>query len=217
MKFHEKLRQRVQELGLNKAKAARDVGLPDSTINNYLAKNDSLPRIDIAAKIAKAIRVPLEWLADDAAVWPPPDLSCSYLSDRELMQEVDKRQRVKLLRVRDAIDAAKKIDWDAVQAGAAEKPPDSIMLEIMPAIDFYRDALMRHNTEVVARDTHSIFDVAAIMSAIGELYQKQAFMDAATRAWLTPSSSSPRPNFPTQPSTPLPPPKPPTKPHGKKP
>lgn len=92
MTFHEKLRRRVAELGINKAKAAREVGLPESTISSYLAKEGSLPRIDIALKIARAIRVPLEWLADDSKDWPPPSAgSMAALSTDELRAELGKR------------------------------------------------------------------------------------------------------------------------------
>ena len=119
MKFHEKLKRRVQELGLNKAKAARDAGLPESTISSYLAKDDSLPRMDIALKIARAIGVPLEWLADDAQDWPPPVKTktlASLFSDEEMMREVAIRYRRDSLRVVELIELIDRTDWEQLTA-----------------------------------------------------------------------------------------------------
>ena len=129
MKFHEKLRRRVDDLGLNKARAARDVGLPESTISNYLATDESLPRIDIAAKIAKAIHVPLQWLADDAADWPPPEVidPLERMDDDILMFEVCKRHRRELKPFFQAIECAEKEDWKGIlDAFVGWKPGDPL-------------------------------------------------------------------------------------------
>lgn len=117
MQFHQKLRKRVQELGLNKSKAARDAGLPDSTISSYLAKPESLPRIDIALKLASALDVPLSWLADDSLDWPPPPLmtgGAQQLSTQELMSELSRRFRIEAVRIWEDIQRAEKTDWTTV-------------------------------------------------------------------------------------------------------
>lgn len=129
MKFHEKLRRRVEQLGLNKSKAAREAGLPESTISNYLVKEESLPRIDIAAKIAKAIRVPLEWLADDAADWPPPDKSPNSLESVNqdiLMRQICVRHRRILLELLNILVVAEKCDWSKVNDFGGWKPGESL-------------------------------------------------------------------------------------------
>lgn len=112
VKFHEKLKRRVEEGRLNKARAARDVGLPESTISSYLAKTDSLPRADIALKIARAIEVPVEWLIDDEQEWPPPTTPTkNSLSDHELMSELSDRFLRAVHEYIDAQQVANSIDW----------------------------------------------------------------------------------------------------------
>jgi transcriptional regulator with XRE-family HTH domain len=117
--FHEKLRRRVAQLGIKKSRAAREAGLPASTINSYLAKPKSLPRIDIAAKIAKAVNVPLEWLIDDSAGWPPPsadwsDRTVTDASDESLVREVCRRLRLAQIDFLESARATGSIDWVAV-------------------------------------------------------------------------------------------------------
>jgi len=148
MKFHEKLRKRVEDLGLNKSKAAREAGLPESTISNYLVKEESLPRIDIAAKIAKAIRVPLEWLADDAADWPPPEMKAketlAKVEDETLVLELAIRMRRAHIWLLQALEKAAKIDWEAVQRGAAEftEDQDNFTPEMHKALEAVRQIEM---------------------------------------------------------------------------
>jgi transcriptional regulator with XRE-family HTH domain len=128
MKFHEKLRTRVEALGLNKARAARDAGLPESTISSYLSKHKSLPRIDIAFKIAKAIGVPLEWLADDRADWPPPIPAAGVvenIQDGFLMREVCRRLRLASMDVKERIEKAERIDWRDVVSQILNQRDDS--------------------------------------------------------------------------------------------
>ena len=47
------------------------VGLAPTAISNYIASG-SIPRADIALKIARAVGVPLDWLIDDSQDFPPP-------------------------------------------------------------------------------------------------------------------------------------------------
>jgi transcriptional regulator with XRE-family HTH domain len=68
MTFAEKLRA-VSE-GVNKARAGKAAGMRSTTISNYIATR-SIPRADIALKLARALGVSLEWLVDDAQGMPP--------------------------------------------------------------------------------------------------------------------------------------------------
>ena len=70
MKFADKLSQLTADD--NKARLSRAAGLPPNAINDYINKGHR-PGIDNALALAKVLRVPLEWLVDDAAEWPPPD------------------------------------------------------------------------------------------------------------------------------------------------
>ena len=128
MTFHEKLRIRVEAIGLNKARAAREVGLPESTISSYLSKDKSLPRIDIAFKIARAVGVPLEWLADDNANWPPPIPvlgAVENIQDGFLMREVCRRLRLASMDVKERIEKAERIDWRSIASQILNQPDDS--------------------------------------------------------------------------------------------
>jgi transcriptional regulator with XRE-family HTH domain len=128
MTFHEKLRMRVEALGLNKARAAREAGLPESTISSYLSKDKSLPRIDIAFKIARAIGVPLDWLADDKANWPPPIPAAGVvenIQDGFLMREICRRLRLASMDVKERIEKAERIDWRNVASQILNHPDDS--------------------------------------------------------------------------------------------
>lgn len=121
MEFHEKLKRRVADLGINKAKAAREAGLPESTISSYLARTGSLPRLDIATKIAAALKVPLAWLADDSKGWPPPPaddgVRISDVPYTELARELARRYRLDLLDTMASLEQAEKENWkSAVEA-----------------------------------------------------------------------------------------------------
>ena len=72
MNFTEKLKRASADL--NKSKAGERVGLKADTISSYITKK-AIPRLDTAVKIARALSVPLEWLADDSQDWPPPQPS----------------------------------------------------------------------------------------------------------------------------------------------
>lgn len=68
MTFHEKVTRLCEDR--NKSKLSRRAGLSSTGISSYIAKG-CLPRLDIALRIARAIGVSLDWLADDTANWPP--------------------------------------------------------------------------------------------------------------------------------------------------
>ncbi len=188
------------------------MGLPDSTINNYLAKNDSLPRIDIAAKIAKAIRVPLEWLADDAAEWPPPDAGAkntpTQLSDRELMLEVGSRWGRAAMGLYDAFDRAQRVDWAGVQKEfrkwrdgeplpAALKEIECLIREVaalqyLVVIQFdpqqFCGPLMEQTksefTHNLDAKKRAFLDASKACPDLPRLKLAQLFFDASVAAWL---------------------------------
>ncbi len=116
MNFNEKLQRLVSEQSLNKSKASRDAGLPESTISSYLAKPESLPRVDIALKIARVLGVPLDWMADDSQDFPPPSDSRSIgtVPDDVLMQEACRRLANQAKRVAFDLDRVKKENWTRV-------------------------------------------------------------------------------------------------------
>jgi len=144
MRFIEKLRRRVNELGVPKARLAESVGLKPTVISSYLAKPDSIPRADIGCKIAQAIHVPCEWLFDDKQDWPPPEPAkaptIADLPDQELMLETARRWLKENESFLAALDEAEKVDWDKVAAAMVKhtenKPlPGIVSMDAWSAIE----------------------------------------------------------------------------------
>lgn len=67
MTFREKLRRLTEDM--HKAKVARRAGMGQPQFHEYL--QGVTPRIDTAARIARALHVDVGWLIDDAREWPP--------------------------------------------------------------------------------------------------------------------------------------------------
>lgn len=61
---------RLTEL-MNRAKVSRAAGLPPTAIDAVVNKK-RMPLASNGLKIARALKVPMEWLFDDKADWPPP-------------------------------------------------------------------------------------------------------------------------------------------------
>jgi transcriptional regulator with XRE-family HTH domain len=110
MRFADKLSQLAADE--NKARLSRAAGLPPNAINDYINKGHR-PGIDNALALAKVLKVPLEWLVNDAAEWPPPESNsghqASLVSDRELMLEVARRHRLELVRTLEAVEIAQRM------------------------------------------------------------------------------------------------------------
>lgn len=64
MKWHDRLHQRMKELGWNKAELSRRSGIPYDSINKYLRGDIEQPRGDALPKLADAIKKPVLWLRD---------------------------------------------------------------------------------------------------------------------------------------------------------
>lgn len=71
MTFAEKLKRVTELLAVNKSEISRRAGLKPNAISSYIAKQDTVARADIAARIARALGVDLEWLSDPSKNWPP--------------------------------------------------------------------------------------------------------------------------------------------------
>jgi hypothetical protein len=132
VQFHEKLRMVVTENSVNKSKASRDAGLPESTISSYLAKPDSLPRIDIALKLSKVLDVPFEWLADDSQDWPPPsgdNRNLNAIPDHELMAEACRRLANQAAKVTSIVQQIQGLPWSELADELVVIPLDAPLPE----------------------------------------------------------------------------------------
>jgi transcriptional regulator with XRE-family HTH domain len=125
MDFWEKLEHAVRLRGASKQEVSAAAGLAETAISNYISKRQ-MPRADAAYKIAKELRVQLEWLLDDSAGWPPPDpraeaaSSLRSASYRELLEEVAVRVRQAAKDRARWVEEAEKIDWEGVGREAEE-------------------------------------------------------------------------------------------------
>lgn len=67
----EKVFKRMTEHGLSFAELARKANCSDEHVRK-IANGSTQVSLRIASGLSKALSVPLDWLADDAADWPPP-------------------------------------------------------------------------------------------------------------------------------------------------
>lgn len=139
MNFREKLKLLGGQV--NKAEKARSVGLPATMISTYIAKG-SIPRGDIALKMARALDVPVDWLLDDSKDFPPPKVKSKSLEDAldsELMAEVGRRKLDAALDLLKEIEQASKFDWDKLSIEAHKlSESSSIPTEITVAFETVR-------------------------------------------------------------------------------
>lgn len=109
------------------SKAAETANLPKTTLSSLLSRPNSLPRCDIALGVAKALRVPLDWLVDDSQDWPSPEpLSIESFSDMELMGEACRRLALDAARINKHLDNLEQLPWksdaDAILGVPANEP-----------------------------------------------------------------------------------------------
>lgn len=111
MRFGEKLDRLTAHA--NKSKIAIEAGLPATAISDYINKGN-VPRSDKALVLARALKVPLEWLVDDTQGFPLPTretYNASSLSDDALLLEVARRYRLDMLRWQKVIREVEAVDW----------------------------------------------------------------------------------------------------------
>lgn len=65
--------EKLSRLGtkLNKAEISRRAGLAPTAYSAYALSKGTIPRADIALRLARSIGVSVEWLIDDRQEWPP--------------------------------------------------------------------------------------------------------------------------------------------------
>ncbi|MEI8195189.1 MAG: helix-turn-helix transcriptional regulator [Phycisphaerae bacterium] len=196
MKITEKLLRLTE--GQRKADIARAAKLKPTQLNDYTVKG-SLPRYDIALRIARALKVPVEWLIDDEADWPPPvpnaAPSPSQYSDNDLMFEVARRWRLYHLALSDALNDAEKVDWIAVEQAIERmrKQPDRPNSDILwnalrPVMNVFNglvfmkfqynpsDYAMKHHAEMPGCDRpKEEFDSRNVWARAGKLWTLPGF------------------------------------------
>lgn len=127
MTFQDKLKRCAADV--NKSQAGRAAGLQPTTISNYMAKG-SIPRADIALKIARALDVPLDWLVDDSQGWPPPPSApIAAISTEQLVSELGHRLSGVGALLRAKVLTAQMVDWYRVAMELMRTKPDAPLEE----------------------------------------------------------------------------------------
>lgn len=200
MTFAEKLIKLIGED--SRARIARKAALQPSILNNYVNRG-SAPMARAALQLARALSVPLDWLIDDAQEWPPPDpkekLSPSLLSDRDLMMEVARRDRLEIIHFLECLDKAEKVDWEAIHREVSTFrddepiPPTSreVMGLVVTLFYIHNQLLGRYQPEYFARHNHAampgadrpleLFDTGNLLQRWANLIQKQGYQEALAR------------------------------------
>ncbi len=191
MKFLEKL-QRLTE-GKSKALIARSASLSPTAINDYLHKG-YLPRADKALALSRALKVPLEWLVDDAAGWPAPELnpapSPSKLTDRDLMLEIASHHRKEMLSTLEALDLAERM----ITSKSYDATPDELRHILLHAyhsqssLDDYSPRLFADQNHAAMPGSHrplTDFDPGRIKGRIQNIQADAGFADVMRRTAAT--------------------------------
>jgi transcriptional regulator with XRE-family HTH domain len=89
MGFAEKLNRRLVELGWNDTRLAKEAGASKSAVGKW-TNGESLPRVDFAYKVAKAVGLPIDYLVDDEMAEvpeePPPRIEGLSREDAILLK-----------------------------------------------------------------------------------------------------------------------------------
>lgn len=88
MTAYEKIRKLTE--GMNRANVSRDAGLPSQTISN-IVNTERTPNAEDAFRIAKALRVSLDWLADETRGMPAEPMTAAAEAESLLTPEVRKQ------------------------------------------------------------------------------------------------------------------------------
>lgn len=131
MDFSTKILKLIELRGMRKSELASKSAISRSVLSKYLNRR-SIPPATIAIRVARALDVSLDWLADDARDWPPPSIDAprpDQLSHEELMREVGRRYWNDLSFAWSELRSLRAIDWVAECRAALDVPFD----EQMPA------------------------------------------------------------------------------------
>jgi DNA-binding XRE family transcriptional regulator len=157
VEFTEKLRRCAASI--NKAKAGKAAGLSPTTISNYIAKG-SIPRADIAMKMARALGVPLEWFVDDSQGWPPPSGPNASMTTEQLAGELGRRMVPVGVVMLGKIHEAQRVDWAAVAGELMDADPKSPLparlrrlVELPSQINALASELLRYEPVALVGDT----------------------------------------------------------------
>ncbi len=116
MGFPEKLTLLIATNGKSQTKLARETGLGQSAISE-MTKGERRPYMDQGLLLARALGVPLDYLADDAQDEPPrgPELSDAELAALKMVRslKLDEAEVIRRLAAGGVMPARRGGDYDA--------------------------------------------------------------------------------------------------------
>lgn len=77
MDWTEKVARLLEATGWRQADIERRANWATGTLGSKMSRG-SMPSADRGVRLAKALRVPAEWLFDDQAEWPPPQIVIAF-------------------------------------------------------------------------------------------------------------------------------------------
>jgi len=161
MEFTEKLDRLSRR---DRSTISKKAGLPNSAISNYVSRKQ-IPRADTALKLARALKVPIEWLIDDEQGWPPPAGEAKLaktLTDGALLAELLQRTVLERVDLLDKLERANKVDWTA---------QDKVICDVPNGTSVPRD------TASLVSFIHSVLLGQLNSSTKYDLRSYEAFMD----------------------------------------
>jgi hypothetical protein len=163
--FAEKIERWTAENQRSRAQLAKNADLEPSVLHNYI-KRDSAPMAVTALRLARAMKVPVEWLIDDAQdEWPPPDSEkrgggIANASDREIMIEAARRYRRAVIDYISAQDAADKFDWKAAADELEKLAPGEPLPAALERAQYIWDTL--NLSYVRAQNDYDLAEICAM-------------------------------------------------------
>ncbi len=110
MGFKENLKDEITYQGLMVKEVAGKAGLSPGTMSNYLKENSSIPSVDIAVRIAKALNVSVEYLVlgkEDKKEGCPMAYNAEIRKYADKMMGMTERERYLVESLIDAITSSR--------------------------------------------------------------------------------------------------------------
>lgn len=170
MSFGERVRLIVEERGIEQKALAGDADIPVSTLNSILRGVVKSPNVRDALRIARALRVPLDELADEDGPVPqspltPYDTTAEYRELIDLIERVPRRDRARLL---EAVTWLVSPRSEGVSTDSSRRPAeqsresatDSEIKRLTATIErMDEEQKRRFFEELAAKDTYEILSI----------------------------------------------------------
>jgi transcriptional regulator with XRE-family HTH domain len=131
-RFSEKLGQRILQLGLNGQKLARKSEVSDSEISRIM-NGKSLPGLENAIALARAVGVSLDFLADDTLDIDPAQPQAATVESETERTLLRIAREIGYLQAFNLLDNARRLGYDVAAARLLDAKPVVTPLATPPA------------------------------------------------------------------------------------